>query len=394
MAPEKLLLVSRTIPPAHGGSAYITHQLAKGLPPKSVCVVGGARWLFPCKADYDGVEYKYLFSEINWRGHGDRFFEPLRWLLFPCVLWQLYGIARRQKSTLVLATFPDGYYLLAAWIVARMRHLRFYTYFHNTYADNRTGIAGSLARSLQRRYFRDSARIFTMSEGMNAHFAKMYPDTVPKLEVLPHTFSAPRTTSTTTCSAELHHPCRLVFIGTINQSNVEATRRMFQVIARHPERWHLDIYSPSNKNLLEMKYGLDLSSEGIVHRGSVPQEEVHTVLQECDICLLTHGFSGEYSEVEYQTIFPTRTIPLLLSGRPILAHSPPHAFLTRFLAERDCAEIVSVDDPDALEATLDGLIAESGRRALLVRNQLETAAYFYGPDVVARLRTQLGMGLE
>lgn len=391
MAFEKLLLVSRTIPPAHGGSAYITHQLAKGLPAKDIRVVGGARRPFPLKASYDGVEYDYLFSEINWRGHGDRFFEPLRWLLFPLVLCRLFGIARRQKSTAVLATFPDGYYLLAAWIVARMRHLRFYTYFHNTYADNRTGIAGIMARRLQRRYLRDSVRIFTMSEGMNALFAERYPDAVSKLTVLPHTFTAPWPPAAAAFNAKMHHPCRLVFIGTINQSNLEATRRLFQVIARHPDRWHLDIYSPSNKNLLEIKYGLDLSAKGILHRGSVPQEAVSTILQECDICLLTHGFSGAYSLVEYQTIFPTRTIPLLLSGRPILAHSPPHAFLTRFLTERDCAEMVSVAVPDALEAALNHLIADPGRRERLVRNQFKAAAYFYGPDVVARLRADLGL---
>ena len=56
-------------------------------------------------------------------------------------------------------------------------------------------------------------------------------------------------------------------------------------------------------------------------------------LRQYDVVVLTHGFNGAYGDVEYRTIFPTRAIPMLLSGRPMLVHSPPGAYLTEFFRE-------------------------------------------------------------
>ncbi|MBK9108459.1 MAG: hypothetical protein IPM92_08830 [Saprospiraceae bacterium] len=150
--------------------------------------------------------------------------------------------------------------------------------------------------------------------------------------------------------------------------------------------YQLDIYSSSNKQLLKLKYGLELDVPGLKHCGVVRQEEVNGILQNYDICILTHGFTGDYNEIEYQTIFPTRTIPLLLSGKPILAHSPPHTFLTKFLKDRDCAEVVEVPDETVILQSLNRLVQDSKRIEVLMNNQKEAAEYFYGPKVVKSLK--------
>ena len=64
----------------------------------------------------------------------------------------------------------------------------------------------------------------------------------------------------------------------------------------------------------------------------VPRSEVPARLREADVVLLPHSF--EYAEAardEFRTIFPTKTIEYLISGRPMLAHAPADAFLTQFL---------------------------------------------------------------
>lgn len=382
----KLLYISWTIPPTQGGSAYITHQLLKNFDKHECIAVGGSTDPFLFCNEYDGIKYHYLFSELNWKGHGDRFFVPFRILLFPLVFFQMWRIARREKVQKILATFPDGYYLFAGLLLSIVLKLPFFTYFHNTYCENRKGISAFFAKFLQRKAFKKSIRIFTMSEGMFSFYQEKYPDFNNKFEVLPHSYNELPPFEIPKQLSKFTYPVRLVFIGTINQSNLEASRRMFSVISKNASLYQLDIYSPSNKQLLKLKYGLELDVPGLKHCGVVRQEEVNAILYHYDICILTHGFTGEYNEIEYQTIFPTRTIPLLLAGRPILAHTPPHAFLTKYLKDRDCAEVVDVPEEAAILCALNRLVVDVKRIELLLNNQKLAAGYFYGPSVVAKLK--------
>jgi len=113
-----------------------------------------------------------------------------------------------------------------------------------------------------------------------------------------------------------------------------------------------------------------------VRHGFHPLSEFVKRLHEFDIMLLPHGFEGGQTEAEYRTIFPTRTVPLLYSNRPILAHSPPHAFLSDFLKKRDCAEVVETKDTQAIQTAIDTLIENEERRNQLIKNALETSSFF------------------
>jgi glycosyltransferase involved in cell wall biosynthesis len=109
----------------------------------------------------------------------------------------------------------------------------------------------------------------------------------------------------------------------------------------------------------------------------------------CDVMLLPHGFTGPYHPVEYETIFPTKTIEYLISGRPILAHTPPGAFLTRFLRDHDCALVVDTPDHAAVLAAVQRLLTDAPLRARLVRNALKAAEQFQVKRVVAEFREVL-----
>ncbi|MBK8956084.1 MAG: glycosyltransferase [Saprospiraceae bacterium] len=385
----KIFYLSWTVPPSQGGSAYITHQLLKNFSKEEVIAAGGSKHIILKPQLYDGVQYHYIFSEINWRGHGARFFFALRWLIFPLVLFRLSKLVRNNKPDLLFVTFPDGYYLFAGYLLSLFFDLPLFTYFHNTYAENRKGLFAWISRWLQTKVFNRSLKIFTMSEGMMAYYSKEYPKLIKKFEVLQHTFNEIPGQKESVIEEDTKQKIRLVFIGTINQSNLDASRRVFEAVSKMSEFCQLDIYSPSQKQLLKIKYGLDLEISGIHHCGVVNQEEVHKILQPYDLCLLAHGFTGGYDEIEYRTIFPTRCIPLLLSGKPILAHTPSYAFLTHFLKQWDCAEIVEEASVEKLCQTLQFLIHDKNRRKELIANQANAVKYFYGPDVFLQWKSIL-----
>ena len=117
----------------------------------------------------------------------------------------------------------------------------------------------------------------------------------------------------------------------------------------------------------------------------VSRPELLRGLGQADILLLPHGFSGSLSQVEYSTIFPTKTIEYLISGRPILAHTPPGAYLTRFLKQHDCALVVETPDPAALAVAIRRLRTDGSLRSRLVRNALAAARSV--PGVSGLLRT-------
>ena len=113
------------------------------------------------------------------------------------------------------------------------------------------------------------------------------------------------------------------------------------------------------------------------------------MLQEYDICVLTHGFTGGYGEVEYKTIFPTRTIPILLSGKPIIAHSPQGSFLNNFITENKCADLIDIPDKSLILDRLDTITSDLSYQKELVGASKKTAEKFYGPEVVKKWKAIL-----
>ncbi|MBK7359989.1 MAG: hypothetical protein IPI45_02080 [Saprospiraceae bacterium] len=385
---SKLLIVSWAIPPLSGGSSYITHQLAKQFKPEEIIIAGGTKSFFKKSAVYDEIKYHYFFSEINWKGHGDRYFVLFRWLLFPIVLYQLIRLIRNQKPTAVLACFPDPYYLIASKFAATYFKLPFYSYFHNTLVENRSGISKWIAKKIQNTVFNSSRIIFTMSTGMQSYYSKTYPQWKEKFDVLPHTFNEyPH--RTVQKSFNQNPPYKLVLIGTFNHSNMEATSRLLQLLSKYPELYQLDIYTSTQKPIFKYKWNLDLDELGIHYKGYVNQELVDNVLQNYDACLLTHGFEGAYSDIEYQTIFPTRMLPFLLSGVPIVAHIPGDVFLAEFIRSYDCAQLICSKEEQAILEGLQMVTTNPNRRQTLISNAQKTTPYFYGKQVVDRLKMKI-----
>ena len=131
-------------------------------------------------------------------------------------------------------------------------------------------------------------------------------------------------------------------------------------------------------------YGI--SGDNVIYHGFVPLEDLYGKLKDYDIMLLPHGFEGDRTDIEFKTIFPTRTIPLLLSNRPILAHSPKDTFLTNFLIKHKCAVIVDTQSEQAILEAIDGIINHPESHKQMILNALEAAKLFDINKVSAQLK--------
>ena len=377
---RKTLVVTWSLPPALIGSSQIISSLANAFSSKEM-VLAGERWPGPRNNQWDdggGLRPEIHFVHKQWPF---RFQRTVRLFLFPIVLWRLWRVFKRTGCQQVLGIFPNEYYLFAAYCVARWAGVPFYSYFHNTYLDNRRGIKRLFAKWFQPKVFEASKIIFVMSDGMKEFLEPAYPGR--QFVPLVHTFD--ETIPETPANKPIGTTLKLAFMGSVNESNREAMSRFAPAMARLDD-CVLTTYSGSPESEFA-KIGLP-SSNKVVHK-RVAFHEVTTALREHDILLLPHGFHGGLNQIEYETIFPTRTTGYLVSGIPVIAHSPKNSFLSRWLKEHDCAEIVDSPDVNQLVAAIQRLRKDNPRRQQIAQNALNASRQFLLANVVQRFRDSI-----
>lgn len=93
---------------------------------------------------------------------------------------------------------------------------------------------------------------------------------------------------------------------------------------------------------------------------------------------------------ELATIFPTKTIEYLASGRPIIAHCPEDYFMAKFIRDHGCGIIVSERSKDALVKAIDSVLTDKEREAELVNAAREALSVFS----IDRITRKFRQGIE
>jgi glycosyltransferase involved in cell wall biosynthesis len=221
-----------------------------------------------------------------------------------------------------------------------------------------------------------------MSEGIFEFYHHRYPGV--DFCVLPHSFNEDIPPFAAPFPPD--SSISLVLSGNINESCRDAALRISRAVAQHRDSTLLLLSGTPLSSLDRM----GMLHDRVTHR-TVSRDILLTELERADIVVLPHGFDGAAPAVEYQTIFPTRTIEYLICRRPILAHAPPDCFLTTFLRKHDCALVVDVPETSALIAGIERLRTDGALRARLVRNALHAAQIFHAPRVAGTLRRYLAL---
>jgi glycosyltransferase involved in cell wall biosynthesis len=372
---KRILFLSMGVPPLVCGQTSVISNLATQFSREEMIVAG--------EEPSEGPPFQWeehwpqiFYLTKSWR-------RGRRWgrrVLFPLLLIRSLRLARRYRCKHVVTVFPTEEFLLAGYLTALCTGARFYPYFHNTYLENQTGLSRIFAGWLQNHVFSKAAHVFVMSEGMVEFYRDRYPEL--KCSPLVHSFSGPIPDFLP--PSDPRPSLRFMITGAIWDACLDATTRACDAISQ-VEDASLTFLSGMPRAFLEQ---IGVMRSGFKHE-TVPHGQVITRLRDSDIVVLPHGFDGSLPPEEYRTMFPTRTIEYLLCGRPILAHTPPGCFLTRFLKEHDCALVVDKPSvPELLEA-IRRLRTDEELRTKLVRNALRVARMFHAPGVAATLRAHL-----
>jgi glycosyltransferase involved in cell wall biosynthesis len=386
-AARRILMTSFVVSPEPSADAFVINGLLSQFDPSEVVVAAERCPANPTDQTHlaAGHRVHFVTTKWTWPRRGQRFVHWVRWALLPRTVYRLTSIARRERCEIVFANFPDAHLLMASYIVARRLRLALFPFFHNTYRENRRGFARLWATWLQRRVFRRAGVVFVMSEGMQHELAKLYPEV--DFRPLVHTFAQDIPSFAPLPEIEPTR-IRLGYMGSVSEANLDALRRICGMVNTTPN-FNLTLYSFAAE--------WHLNKEGLVgeriRRQQPADGELIDALRQNDLLILPHGLTGGLAPIEYRTIFPTRTIPYLLSGRPIVAYSAKDSFLSRWLRTHDCAEVVEDPDPAVLKAAIERLCDDPRRREQLARNALAAAENFRASRVVAEMKRTINQHL-
>ena len=379
----RVLIVSSSVYPQRNGSAIVIENLVSALSPAEAAVFGELSPLAkPVVRGPDSVEFAYFRSRLSLGGRGARFLEPLRRRLLNRIVDRICRTAVERQCDRIMGVYPDELYCYAACLAAQQLEVPFFSYFHNTYADN-TAISGKRPQKWQQQLFDSSQAVFTMSAGMQTHFEGTYD--LPHCVPLRHTFAQYPSAPGEYTPPGPDRAVRLVAFGNFNESNIDATRRLVSAV-RSSNQFELDVYTDVPPLLLRQR-GIDPLVAR--HRGSLSGlsfDDMIARLRTYDAVVVTHGFHGGYGDVEYQTIFPTRTIPMLLCGRPVVVHSPPGSFLTNFFVQTEAGVVIQEADTNALLQGLQCVVRDHDLAGRQLGNAFKASEQFFAPNVVRTFR--------
>ncbi len=371
---RKLCLVSVGVYPGTGGSVIIVNNIARTFSKEDMVIIGQrqARTVRrPWSPEFPKLYYLDVFELPKRRGH-----RYTRWFSARSLKKQIRKIVLDEQCDCILAIFPDELFMYCAYSVSQDLGLPFFTWFHNTYLDNRRGVLKLLAHFLQPKFFLSATCNFVISDGLRRFYEGRYPSTdfvtllhgfdVPKRNFIPYELPSEKV--------------RFLFSGTLNHSCLDAALRLFEAIVKGKNH-ELHIFTGD----LSFFRRHDFGGENVFFHNFLPLDEFVAKLTSFDVLLLPHGFEGDRSEAEYRTIFPTRTIPLLYSNRPILVHSPRDCFLTRFFIENNCGVVVTEKSEQQLVQAIDVLKTDAVKSHEVVKNALAVSKLFE----VSHVRTEI-----
>ncbi len=378
------LLVSWTTPPTATGSSVIVRNLAAEFGPTDCVLLG--QLLYDGRIGLDRIEdhVRVLIPSypIHWRLKP--YLEPF--YAIPMAVRAGCAAVRDHGLRAVVAVYPNSAFMVAGYLIARLCGVPFYPWFHNLYVETRpTGVGAAFARIVQRHILARAAHVFGMSDGVSRFLQANYGI---EGDPLLHPVSLPIPEAAAPPDAE--KPFVLGLSGNINFTTAEPLRNLIAAVGDSPDyRIVLHTLTPE----AGIRETLGVWADNVSVRPVPDASELVLALSECDALVLGLGDrTGKPMEWDFKTQFPTRTLEMLVSERPILLMCPDDYFLAEFFAENGCGRHVSATDAEAIGYAVREICADRALRSKCVAGALHAAARYRAEDVAESLQRRLREG--
>jgi glycosyltransferase involved in cell wall biosynthesis len=379
----KLTVVSRSFPPQVSGSAILLANLLYNYRGSLTAIAGYNRYskidpafLSPCPTQC------LRFLRIAPRAY-DRLQRKMPYLTSYSIRASIRRALIKAKTDVVMAAFPSDDFLVAAFLAARELCLPFYAHMHDLWTEqiHTSTAAARFAKQWEPVILRESTRILCMTETMQTHYENKYGI---QTYLLPH--CVPEKDRSGTCT-EMRRPKMLtptvLFVGAVHETmNLDSLKTLATASELLPSEYEL-LYCTSSDLTTLNQLGIQSSR---LRAKYVSRAEVQRLQSEAHVLVapLSHKNCANH---EVRTVFSTKLLEYLVSGRPIIVFAPEDSYHAISASKNEWGYVVTEDSPVVLANAIKKVVQDEALAARLVNGALKEARSRSASRHVERLQS-------
>ncbi|MDA7566610.1 hypothetical protein N8769_01410 [Flavobacteriaceae bacterium] len=373
MSNEKMniLFVTTFYPPNNTGASVVMSNLIKELDQETIYGVVTCANSFKDKDET--INDKIVHKLFNFQ----YLLNPKLWFFFRRFTFnfekrKVINLIKKNKITHVIGVYPDLDFLELARSASEVCGVKFYAYLHDTLTEGLSHKRNkNIAKVVQQKIFDTSHKIFVMSEGMKDLYKNKYNlQTIPLL----HSFSEEVEDKKINNNSNNNIEKSFFWGGSIYSINKETVKRIHRACIDLD--YTLTLSAANNSDKLNK---LGFVNNNIKILPFLSREDYITKLKNQAALLLSIDWPEESTvhKDELGTIFPTKTIEYLISGRPIIVHCPEEYFLAKFFKKHKCGIVLTDKNPQLIKEQIEAVFSDEKKLQEMVANAYKASKQFH-----------------
>jgi hypothetical protein len=274
-------------------------------------------------------------------------------------------IQEQGFDSLVLAS-DSGQALIGGYCLARRARLPYSIIYFDPYTGNNLGWVLSLAAmSVEPRLLKNAQRVIVCGDAL---------ETSLRRRVLRQYVSLPISVDVPSKHPDFVQNCpkvfRILYSGMVYWIQVDALRSFISAVRALSVEFL--VTSPQKKDQLA-RMGVKGTH---VRYGFLAKKELLKLRHRVDLLYLPLSFRKEYKKV-IEVATASKICEYMTSGRPILVHAPPYAYIAKYAARENFAQVVTSTDPDKIRQNVFMLMRDTEHRKRLAENAWRIVKTFH-----------------
>lgn len=364
----KLLIVSQDLPPAVGGSPILMDNLFAYFPGqlRGVSAYHGSQYDSNFKVSFP-VTYvnppNIPFVGNFIRKHHDRLLRYFHWYIIKKIKQEIKG----NPPDAIYSNCPNIDFFICAYKVSRKHKIPLIIHMHDLWEENATSetYIGKMARKWEKTIMKHASAVLCMTEVQQQHYEKKYNI---QSALIPHTIKD----SDLDDLNEEYRPIKrnnILFTGAISQvMNLDAMKQFAKATHILDKNLTIDVCTGASS---EYVFSLGFNTTN-THVQWLSRSEVQDLQKESGVLFAPLSFkNGGMDEVA--TVFSTKILEYLISGRPIVIFAPSFSHHAISAKKYGWAYVVDKDDPLVLLKEVKQLFENDALSRSIVANAYKEA---------------------
>jgi glycosyltransferase involved in cell wall biosynthesis len=285
------------------------------------------------------------------------------------IVWTGIRIVRKRNIRSIMGVSDIGPALISTYLISRCTGVPYALYLFDIYlGNNLQPVNELLARIFEARLFRTASLVIVTNEGAERFYRRRYGNTfkcaVIQNSVFPDDYETKRTPYTP------REPYSVLFTGHVYWPQERSLMNLMQAIGDlSNSRVQLDLYVPNLSTTSETLKRF-VACHPYIHLSSAAPSQMPSIQCSATILFLPLSWYTRSPEV-IATATPGKLADYLASGRPILIHAPPYAYVSEYAKKNHLALVVDEESPTKLQDAIKKLIVDVQYSRRLIENALQ-----------------------